>query len=190
MSRVFNAPALILRFTLNQYTYGLSGWSAKRIRLAIDYAKRVSTCPPPALFTTELSLPRAISPLWPEYVPFSRTVEELVLGTGLAVFAHVEDFNIGQSLFGAEEIAAPMRSNWVTRWHHPDNAALVGRVEAFAVHHGLTPREVNLGWVLQRPFPVVGIISLLILLTDRRIQYERASKMAFGDDELEALRVG
>jgi aryl-alcohol dehydrogenase-like predicted oxidoreductase len=170
--------------------YGLRSWSAKRIRLAVDFVNRAGIYPPAAVFTTELSLPRAISPLWPEYIPFSRAVEELVLETRLAVFAHVEDFNIGQSLFGAEEIPAPLRSKWVTRWHHPDNAALVQRVEAFAVHRGLTPREVNLGWVLQRPFPVVGIISLPILLTDRSVQYERASKMVFGDNELEALRAG
>src|SRR6202041_2098219 len=132
---------------------------------------------PAAVFTTELSLARAMSPLWPEYPPFKGAVEQNVRDNGLAVCAHAEDFNLGLNVFGATDLPS-WRSTWITRWNHPDNDSLVRRVRTFASNRRLTAREINLAYVLNRPFPTVGIIGLPALLSTECEQYQRATDLA------------
>jgi aryl-alcohol dehydrogenase-like predicted oxidoreductase len=144
--------------------YGLCSWSASRIRHAIAYARQRDVPTPAAALTTELALPRATGPLWPEYPPFDQELENVVCDNSLAGLAHVEDFNLGQCLFDEDGVRRPWRPNWIARWNHPSNAALVARTQAFASSRGLTPREVNLSYILSLPFSVLGIISLPALL--------------------------
>jgi aryl-alcohol dehydrogenase-like predicted oxidoreductase len=67
------------------------------------------------------------------------------------------------------------------------NAAVVQRVRAFAASHNLTPRAVTLAYVLSQPFPVIGIVGLPTLLTERRVEYERASAIVLSEAERSAL---
>jgi hypothetical protein len=64
---------------------------------------------------------------------------------------------------------------WRHRWDNPANRELVQRVRDFATTHGLAPAEVNLAWLFNRSFPVVALVSLPDLLSERRVLVERAS---------------
>lgn len=167
--------------------YALANWSADRIVAAIDYARRAGLPAPAAIFTTELSLLRASAPLWPEYAPFAGDVERVVREHRLAVLAHVDDLNLGQCLLEDVEGLSQWRPHWISRWQHPDNAGIVKRVQAVAQQQGVAPRAVNVAWVLHRPFPVVGIVSLPALLTDRAKQYECAWQQTFDEAALAKL---
>jgi aryl-alcohol dehydrogenase-like predicted oxidoreductase len=145
---------------------------------------------PAALFTTELALLRATSSLWAEYPPFAGDVERIVRDNNMAVFAHVVDNNLGQCLFGDEDLSARLRPHWMSRWEHPDNANTVDRVRHFAACHGVETRDVSLAWILARPFPVLGVIELPTLLTQRSAMYERVIMTRFNHDELQQLATG
>lgn len=170
--------------------YGLSSWSADRVQQAIDCANRRGLPCPAALFTTELALPRATESLWPEYPSFDSQLQEIAERHSLTVLAHVEDFNLGQCLFMEKESPPPWRAHWIDRWDHLANESLVRRVQSFAAARGLTTREVNLSYVLNQPFPVIGIVSLPTLLNDRGGEYVRASGVRLSEDELRSLRGG
>jgi hypothetical protein len=140
-----------------------------------------------AIVTTELAMATSTEPLWPEYIPFDAELRQVVCASGLGVFAHADDFNVGQCLYEDRDATAVMRPRWVRRWEHPDNRGLVQRVRRFAAACGLTPRELNVAWLLNRPFPVVAVVSLPSLLTARGIEYERASRLRLADDEIGIL---
>jgi hypothetical protein len=97
------------------------------------------------------------------------------------------DINLGQCLYDDADATSRLRRGWVERWDHPANGALVRRVQHFAGVHGLTPREVNLAWLLNRPFPCVAVISLPSLLTPRRSEYERASHFLLKETDEDLL---
>jgi len=143
--------------------FGVRNFTADRVHLAAGHT------PIAAVITTELALPAAIRPLWPEYVPFDAALEQVVVELGLAVFAHADDFNLGQCLFDTDDPRAH------GRWAHPANTLLVERVRRFAAANEITPREANIAWLFNRPFPVVAIASLAGLITDRATEFERAS---------------
>ena len=87
---------------------------------------------------------------------------------------------LGQCLYEDADAAALSRSPWTQRWQHPDNPALIARVREFAAARNLPPREVNLAWVLNQPFPVVALVGLPSLLA-RSAEYERASQLQLDD---------
>ncbi len=64
------------------------------------------------------------------------------------------------------------------------NPPLVQRVRQFAAARGLTPREVNVAWLLNRPFPVVAVVSLPSLLDGSATQYARAAALRLNQDDL------
>jgi aryl-alcohol dehydrogenase-like predicted oxidoreductase len=158
-------------------TYALSSWSADRAQAAIEFARKNKLPSPAALQTTELALLRATAPLWPEYPAFDSRLKQVARDNSLAVFAHVEDFNLGLSLFDPN-LSTHWRLDWKHRWNQPANAVIKERVEALATAQNLTPREINLACVLSSPFPVVGIISLPTLLADSGSEFEHASVLA------------
>lgn len=163
-------------------------WPSQRLRDAAAYARGSGAPPMAAIVTTELALPLATAPLWPEYLPFDTTLRMTVLELGLTVFAHAGDLTLGQCLFGNEDSLARLRPHWVERWQHADNPALEKRIRRFSAEHGLTPREVGLAWLLHQPFPVVGIVSLPTLLDPvRRAEYERAAALQLTPDDIEFL---
>ncbi len=49
-------------------------------------------------------------------------------------------------------------------------------MRAFAAAQGLTPAEVNLAWLFKRGFPVIALVSLPDLLSERRVLMERSSE--------------
>jgi len=69
----------------------------------------------------------------------------------------------------------------------PANPALVQRIRSFAAVRGLTPREVNVSWLLNQPFPAVGVISTPRPLTDRLVEYERASQLLLNNTDRQNL---
>jgi aryl-alcohol dehydrogenase-like predicted oxidoreductase len=168
--------------------YALSSWHANRILASINHASSAGIPAPAAIFTTELSLFHATTPLWPEYPPFSAAIERIVIENRLAVFAHVDDLNLGFCLLAGEFAPPAARSHWIARWQHPENPVLLQRLQSFAAQNNLTPREVILAWILHRPFPVFGVLSLPSLLTDQSKQYERACEINFQNDEFNSLR--
>jgi aryl-alcohol dehydrogenase-like predicted oxidoreductase len=140
-----------------------------------------------AVVTTELALPVATAPLWPEYLPFDHGMREVVTELGLAVFAHAGDLTSGQLVFGDADALAIMRPEWVRRWDHPANARIAARVREIAARWGVSTREVNLAWLLNQPFPVVAIIGLPALLGEYGGAYARASELTLDPFELEML---
>lgn len=165
--------------------FGVRNWTAERITDACVHASRIGAGIS-AVVTTELALASATRPLWPEYAPFDAALARVVLDRGLAVFAHAEDVNLGQCLYEDADAAALSRSPWTQRWQHPDNPSLIASVREFAAARNLTPREVNLAWVLNQPFPVVALVGLPALLA-RSAEYERASQLLLDDADQYAL---
>jgi aryl-alcohol dehydrogenase-like predicted oxidoreductase len=107
----------------------------------------------------------------PEDIPFGQ-LEATVRDLGLAVFAHADAFNIGEHLF--EDRKDPVAPRWKQRWENRANKELALRVREFAATRGLTAAEVNLAWLFNRSFPVIALVSLPDLLTNRGL-VERAS---------------
>jgi len=157
---------------------GVRNWTADRIQALPGVA---------AIITTELSLAAAREPLWPEYVPFDAELRQVVCDLGLAVFAHADDVHLGQYLYEDGNETASMRRRWLRRWEHPGNPGLVQRVRRLAAARGFTPREVNLAWLLNQPFPSVAVVTLPSLLTAHGAEYERASGLVPGQDDLNFL---
>jgi aryl-alcohol dehydrogenase-like predicted oxidoreductase len=143
--------------------FGVRNWSVEQIKMANSYAVPVGVQGISAIVTTELSFLKATCPLWPEDVPFTQ-LEPMVCELGLGVFAHADDFNQGRHLF--DDGGPQPESRWTQRWNHPDNRVLVQRVREFAVPRGLAPSAVNLAWLLNRPFPVIALVSLPCLLSE------------------------
>jgi 1-deoxyxylulose-5-phosphate synthase len=157
---------------------GVRNWTADRAKALPGVA---------AIITTELSLAAATGPLWPEYVPFDAELRQVVCDLGLAVFAHGDDINLGQSLYEDGNETASMRRRWLRRWEHPGNPGLVQRVRRLAAARGFTPREMNVAWLLSQPFPSVAVVTLPSLLTAHGAEYERASGLVLGQDDLDFL---
>jgi 1-deoxyxylulose-5-phosphate synthase len=156
--------------------FGVRNWTAERIRAAQAYTEREALPGIAAVVTTELALAASTGPLWPEYVPFAGELKEAVFALRLVVFAHADDINLGQCLYGDEDAIARMRPRWVQRWDHAANPALVQRVRSFAAARGLTPRTVNVAWMLNQRFPVVAIAGLRFLQ-----EYEQGSRMVLDE---------
>jgi aryl-alcohol dehydrogenase-like predicted oxidoreductase len=156
---------------------GVRNWTADRAKALPGVA---------AIITTELSLAAATGPLWPEYVPFDAELRQVVCDLGVAVFAHADDINLGQSLYEDGNETASMRRRWLRRWEHPGNPGLVQRVRRLAAARGFTPREMNVAWLLNQPFPSIAAVSLS-LLTAHGAEYERASGLVLGEDDLDFL---
>jgi aryl-alcohol dehydrogenase-like predicted oxidoreductase len=167
--------------------WGIRNWTADRIRAARDYTARAGLPFASAVITTELALPVATTPLWPEYIPFDAALERVVRESGLAVFAHAGDLTVGHCLFGDEEANERMRPEWMSRWQTPANMSLAGQVLRIASERNVTPHEINLAWLLNRPFPVIGIVGLPTLLGGQGARYERAAQWIFDDSDLRTL---
>lgn len=168
--------------------FGVRNWRAERIRAAIAYATARSLPRISAIVTTELSLPRAARPLWPEYLPFDAELFDVVNEWSLTVFAHVEDFTSGQVLFGGEDALSRMRPEWISRWDAPGNPEIVSRVREYAKAKGLTPREVCIAHTLGHGFPVIGMVGLPSLAGKLCQEYERASGIVQDESDRVWLR--
>lgn len=168
-------------------SYGVRNWTAARIRGANAYAASTGQPGISAIVTTELSLLHATSPLWPEYLPVDAEMRRVMLELGLAVFAHVNDMTTGQAIFDDGETQSVSRPRWMQRWQDPANQEVVSRVRQLAASRGVTTRELNIGYLLTEPFPVIGIFSLP-LLTTRLTDFQRASNLALSEAERSFLR--
>ena len=166
---------------------GLRNWTPDRIRAAHDYAVRMELPRCVAIVTTEMALFTPTAPLWPGYVPFDAGLRSVVRELGLAVFAHVDDLTIGQSLFADAEARDALRPEWLERWRTPDNMTLKQQVQALAATIGASAREINVAWLLTQDFPVIGIIGVPALLGKHGPSYERAAQLS-GAAELAALK--
>jgi aryl-alcohol dehydrogenase-like predicted oxidoreductase len=153
--------------------FGVRNWTPEKIQATHAHLVSLGTPGVGAIVTTELALLTATCPLWPQDIPFSQ-LEATVRDLGLAVFAHADAFNVGEHLFDENVGAVPER--WRHRWENPTNRELVRRVRAFAAAHGLTSAEVNLAWLFNRSFPVIALVSLPDLLSERRVLVEHASR--------------
>ena len=142
------------------HTFGVRNFTAPRLNAIHSYASRTIGQGVGAVITTELSMLKAKWPLWPEYVAFDATLIQTVTDLGLSVFAHAGDLTFGQCLFGDEVPLARLRPEWVERWQHPDNAVTVKEIKTLATVSGRTPREVQMEWILNQPFPVVAIVGV------------------------------
>ena len=69
-------------------------------------------------------------------------MKDAVLDLGLAVFAHIEDFTLGQCLFGDEDELARMRPEWIERWKNSENFELAQRIQALSSQIRASPREI------------------------------------------------
>ncbi len=170
--------------------FGFRNWTAERIKAAHAHISREGLPGAAAIVTTELALASSTGPLWPEYVPFDAEHEQVVCALRLAVFAHADDVNLGQCLYEDGDAISRMRPHWIERWKHSANPDLVQRVRRFAASRGLTPREVNVAWLLNQAFPAVAVVNLPSLPTARRIEYERASQLPLEEADLRWLKVG
>ena len=164
--------------------YGFRNWTAERIRSAHAHMAREGLPGPAALVTTELALAAATAPLWPEYIPFDCSLRETVGALGLAVFAHASDINTGQCLWGDGDATSRFRQQWVERWANPANEKLVTRVRGFATSRAVTPRVVNITWLLSQPFSCVAIVPLSSFAAAHGPDYERASTLAIQEADL------
>lgn len=106
---------------------------------------------------------------------------------GLAVFAHAADINLGQCLYGDGDATARFRPHWTQRWDQPANHTLVPRVRDFANGRGITPRTVNVAWLLNQPFPCAAVVPLPSLLTTLRADYENGSQLILKQADLDFL---
>jgi aryl-alcohol dehydrogenase-like predicted oxidoreductase len=169
-------------------SFGVRNWEASRLTAAQEYLSSATLPPIAAIVTTELALASTTAPLWPEYVAFEPELRQAVEALHLPVFAHAHDINIGQCLYGAQAATAGPRRHWVERWNHPANGPLVQRVQQYAATHELTPREVNLAWLLGQPFPCIAVTPLPYLLMEGRSEYERASQLRLSEPDRDWLR--
>ena len=170
--------------------FGVRNWAVERINAARGHISREALPGVSVIVTTELSLAAATAPLWPEYVPFDRELRRMVKALGLAVFAHAADVNLGQCLYGDGDATTRFRPQWLHRWDHPANQALVPRVQRFATAHEITPREVNVAWLLNQPFPSVAVAPLPSMRGTLGTEYERASQFVLEEAELASLSGG
>jgi len=167
--------------------WGVRNWTPERIHSAAACITREAWPEITAIITTELALPAATGPLWPEYVPFDAGLRQVVATLRLTVFAHAGDLNTGQCLYGDEDTTARARRHWLDRWQHPANPAVVQRVRRFAATHGASPRAVNIAWMLNQPFPSFAVIALPSFLSSQRAEYERASPWRLSAADLDSL---
>src|SRR4051794_3782859 len=128
--------------------FGVRNWSPQRIRAADAYLRASGQPGIAAIVTTELSLARSTAPLWPGYIPFDDEMRGLAIEMEFAVFAHLDDFTIGQYLFEEADAQPNWRPEWVARWRHPSNDELVHRVTQIAQAIGASARQVNLAYAL------------------------------------------
>ena len=147
---------------------GVRNWRPDRLKALCAYARNELPRGVQAMITTELGLPKASSPLWPEYVPFDDEITEIVRNEGIVVYAHAGDNAAGQCLFGDEDAFARLRAHWVERWQMSANEQIVQDVIARAARFQTTPRAVLLTWMLSRPFSVVPIVGLPELLAHHK----------------------
>jgi aryl-alcohol dehydrogenase-like predicted oxidoreductase len=167
--------------------FGFRNWTAERINKAHGHLSRRALPNVTVVVTTELALASSTGPLWPEYVPFDTTLGRTVSNLGLAVFAHAADINLGQCLYGDGDATTRFRRHWSQRWDCPSNAVLVPRVRHFADARGITPRTVNVAWVLNRPFPCVAVVPIPSLRTVLGAEYECASQLILEESDLDLL---
>jgi aryl-alcohol dehydrogenase-like predicted oxidoreductase len=170
--------------------FGVRNWTPERINAAHALLSGAAGSGLAVVVTTELALASATSPLWPEYIPLDRELRRTVRDLGLAVFAHAADINLGQSLYGDADATTRFRPHWTQRWNHPLNQTLVPRVKNFAETRGITPRVVNVGWLLNQPFPCVALVPLPSFMTSLCADYERGSQLILSEDDLDLLTDG
>ncbi len=151
--------------------FGVRNFTAERLREADQISRRLVGKGVAAIITTELSplVPR--SPLWPGYVPFDLALRQAARDLDLVVFAHAEDWALGYQVLEDEVLRKRLRPDWVERWQHPDNAAIVQRIKVIAAGQQTSPRAVLISWLINQPFPVIPIVSLTTLLSDAGVEY-------------------
>jgi aryl-alcohol dehydrogenase-like predicted oxidoreductase len=164
--------------------FGVRNWTEAQIRIFQREATRRGAPGISALVTTELALPAATCPLWPQDTPFAQ-LEEVVREFGLLVLSHSDGWNRGQFLF--EESENPVNPRWKQRWDTPSNRQLAQHIRQLASRRGFTPTELSLAWLFNRSFHSIGLLGLPELLSIPSEQLERASQMALPEDELSPL---
>ncbi|HVZ30625.1 MAG TPA: aldo/keto reductase [Asticcacaulis sp.] len=162
--------------------YGVRNWTEAQLRQATDHARRIGAPGPAVVVTTELALPMAAQPLWPDDIPFAQ-IEDAVRDLGLAVFAHADAYNQGPGLFDDQ----PVPPRWARRWDRQTNASLVRGLTEIASEKKTTPQELILAWLLNRPFPSLAVVSLPELLAAPEI-FTLAAVMPFDSAALARLR--
>jgi 1-deoxyxylulose-5-phosphate synthase len=167
------------------HSFGVRNFTPERLQSAHAFAIKEMGQGIAAVITTELSLLIPNHPLWSDYVPFDNPLRQTIVELGMIVLAHAGDLTLGQSLFGEEEPLARLRPEWVQRWQNPSNRNLVSRIQEITSSHGKTPREIQMGWLLNQPYPVVAIVRLPTLQTQIGLQYEHGSHI--GQEELERI---
>lgn len=170
--------------------FGVSEWTPDRIREANSYARRRGVPGIAAVVTTELALATPSEPLWPEYLPFDAAIKECAASEKLTVLAWVSDLNQGLCLYGMTDPVTTMNPAWVQRWHQPANNGIVSRVRQFARDHQLDGRQVNTAYVLNQPFPVVGIVGLGVPQCAGLNTYARSSQVILSDAQRDFLERG
>ena len=145
--------------TVRIRSIGVRNFSAERLRAAHSFSRNIGSKGVSGLITTELSLLRSSNPLWEGYLPFDDSLKQAVQDLGLTVFAHADDMNLGQCLFGDEDAMARLRPEWIARWEPQSNSELISSIEAEAVAQGKSARDVQLDWLLSQPYPVIAIVS-------------------------------
>jgi aryl-alcohol dehydrogenase-like predicted oxidoreductase len=164
--------------------FGVRNWTEPQIREFQQEANRRSAPGISAVVTTELALPSATCPLWPQDIPFAQ-LEDVVREFGLLVLAHADGWNRGQFLF--EENDGPVQPRWKQRWDTPANCQLAQHVRQLASRRGFTPTELNLAWLFNRSFCSIGLLSLPEFLSIPSEQLERASQLVWSEAELSLL---
>src|SRR5262249_46351560 len=89
--------------------FGVRNWQPEDIRTAHDYAIKRGAPGIAAIVTTELAMPTANCPLWPQDLPFA-LLEPTVRDLSLGVLAHADTFNVGEYLF--DESQRPVQPRW------------------------------------------------------------------------------
>ena len=103
------------------------------------------------------------NPLWDGWsTPFDAALETVVKQYDLLVLAWATDSN--QSLFipGAynpDAIPENNRDSRDSRWYTLENGKLMERIDQYCIRSGVTPRQINLAWILNRDdFDALAII--------------------------------
>jgi len=137
-------------------SFGARNWSAERINQANGYSRRQNYLGFSAIVTTELSLGQPNEPLWPGYTPFDNGLLAAIRNWDLTVFAWLSDFNQALFIPGGYD---KLDDRAARRWHSPANQEILNRAIEFGRDHDLDERQVNVSFVLNQPFPVVGIVT-------------------------------
>lgn len=140
--------------------WGVSNWTADRIRAAITYARQRGIAPPCAV-QNEWSLGSAHRRPWPPELRMVRMDNELMMlhrQNGLAALPYSAQAN-GFFSKWIEGSAAQKERAAHSAFATPANFALAEIVRQIAQRHGVSPNAVALAFLRAHPFPVVPLVG-------------------------------